>query len=81
MPTSCWPATAQAVLLYWWIDAVFAAVSGGRSIYQYCTALWTYAMSAARSEEWTGVLAVALSTVDRVGRVPSSGVNLEARLP
>ena len=53
-PTRGWRATAQAVLLHWSIDAVFAAPSGGRSIHSNCNALLTSAMSAARSEEWPG---------------------------
>jgi len=37
VPTSGWPATAQAVQLLWRIDGVFAAPSGGRSIRGICS--------------------------------------------
>ena len=48
-PTSGWPATAQAVQRLWWIDVVFAALSGGRSIHSNCSTLLPSAMSAAPS--------------------------------
>ena len=65
-PTSGWRATAQAVLLHWWIHAVFAAPSGGRSIHSNSGALLTSAMSAACSRRVAKVLAAPLSTVGRV---------------
>jgi len=37
VPTSGWPATAQAVMLLLRIDVVFAAPSGGRSIRGICS--------------------------------------------
>jgi len=41
VPTSGWPATAQAVLLLWRIDAVFAALIGGRSIRSNSSKPWS----------------------------------------
>ena len=48
-PTSGSLVTAQAVTLLWWIDGVFAAPSGGRSIRSNCSTLWTSGSSAALS--------------------------------
>ena len=54
LPTSGWRGTTHAVPQLLWIDAVFAASRGGRSIHSNSGAPLTSAMSAACSEEWPG---------------------------
>jgi len=83
LPTSGWRASAQAVLLHWWIDGMFAAPSGGRLIHCNCNALWTLRHERFTLRRVARVLAAPLSTVGRALKALGLGrlKNLQAAEP